>query len=119
MASSGKYNCKNGRIIIDSELIDNQRLRIRVSDNGDGLTEEDISKLFTSFERLDKVISVEGVGIGLVITKYLIELMGGAIGVYSTPGEGSTFWIDVNLAWESGIDKAFSDPCLRILSLKF
>ncbi len=94
LSNAVKYNCENGCITVDSELIDNQRLRIRVMDTGKGLTEQDISKLFMSFERLDKGDTVEGAGIGLVITKNLVELMGGTIGVESIPGEGSTFWVE-------------------------
>lgn len=64
---------------------------------GKGLTKEDKAKLFTSFERLDAKLNVEGTGIGLVITKNLVELMGGTIGMESTLGEGSTFWIELEL----------------------
>lgn len=83
---------------MDSELIDEHCLRIRITDYGEGLSEEDIAKLFTPFGCLDKKNNVEGVGIGLVITKYIIELMNGNIGVVSTKGQGSTFWIDIKLS---------------------
>ena len=97
LANAVKYNCANGRILIDSAVIDDQYLRISISDTGDGLSEEEIGILFTPFERLNVLNNVEGTGIGLVITKHLIELMSGKIGVDSTLGEGSTFWIELEL----------------------
>jgi len=98
LSNAVKYNHAQGRITLDCEIIDESRIRIRVTDTGEGLTEKEIAKLFTSFERLNTENNVEGTGIGLVISKHLIELMGGTIGVESTPGEGSTFWIEAKLA---------------------
>jgi len=101
LSNAVKYNRDNGRTTLDSEIIDNQRLRIHVKDTGQGLTEEEISTLFIPFERLNTVNNIEGTGIGLVITKHLIEAMGGVIGVKSTPGEGCSFWIEIALFNES------------------
>jgi len=101
LSNAVKYNCDNGCTTLDSEIIDNQRLRIHVTDTGQGLTEEEISTLFIPFERLNAVNNIEGTGIGLVITKHLIEAMGGVIGVNSTPGEGCSFWIEIALFNES------------------
>ena len=97
LSNAIKYNRENGSVTLDSEHIDKQRLRIRVMDTGKGLTEKEIAKLFKPFVRLDKVNNVEGTGIGLVITKHLVELMGGTIGVECTPGEGCTFWVEFEL----------------------
>jgi len=97
LTNAVKYNSAQGLITLDSEVIDNKRLCISVTDTGDGLSEEEISKIFTPFERLNVVDNVEGTGIGLVITKHLIELMGGTITVKSTPGEGCTLWVELEL----------------------
>ena len=95
-----KYNSDKGRITIDSEVTDNHYLRINITDTGNGLSEDEISKLYVPFERLNIVHNVEGTGIGLVITRHLIKNMGGAIGTESTPGEGCTFWVEIALADE-------------------
>lgn len=97
LSNAVKYNQDHGQITLDAKIIQKQRLRIFVMDNGQGLTEEEITRLFTSFERLDTTNNVEGTGIGLVITKHLVELMGGTVGVESTPGKGSIFWVELTL----------------------
>ena len=97
LSNAVKYNRENGSITLDSEVINKQRLRISITDTGEGLSKEDIAKLFTSFERLNAKFNVEGTGIGLIITKNIIELMDGDIGVESTLGTGSTFWIELNI----------------------
>jgi len=98
LSNAVKYNREHGGITLDGEIIDRRILRIRVTDTGAGLTKQDMSKLFTPFERLDRAYKTEGTGIGLVITKYLIELMGGTVGVESTLGEGCTFWVELALS---------------------
>ncbi|MCK5335420.1 MAG: PAS domain S-box protein, partial [Gammaproteobacteria bacterium] len=95
-----KYNSDKGRITIDSEVTDNHYLRVSITDTGNGLSEDEISKLYVPFERLNIVHNVEGTGIGLVITRHLIKNMGGNIGTESTPGEGCTFWVEIVLADE-------------------
>jgi CheY-like chemotaxis protein len=72
-----------------------------VYDTGEGLTLEKIAQLFQPFNRLGKEAgSEQGTGIGLVMSKRLVELMGGAIGVESTVGAGSVFWFELNLSVE-------------------
>jgi len=92
-----KYNSENGniRISIDHK---NSNVRVSVKDTGHGISQDDIEKLFQPFERLDKGHEIDGSGIGLVVTKELIQSMGGRIGVNSKPGKGSTFWVELPVA---------------------
>ena len=97
LSNAVKFNSTDGKIVLEGTLLQNQCIRISICDSGTGISESDISQLFQSFERLNQKSNVEGAGIGLVITKQLIELMSGKIGVESTLGEGSTFWIELPL----------------------
>lgn len=96
-----KYNCQNGTLSISQQLIYNDRIRILITDTGNGISKEDIPILFKPFNRLylDKY-SDDGTGIGLTISKQLVEKMGGIIGVESTPGEGTTFWFELAISKE-------------------
>ncbi len=93
-----KYNSKSGKITLSVQELPDKKLRISVSDTGTGIHPEKQLKLFMAFERLgNEGGNIEGTGIGLVICKKLIELMGGSIGFESQYGEGSTFWVDIHL----------------------
>jgi len=96
LSNAVKYNRDGGFIIISCEFSDNQqRIRLNISDTGNGIGPDKLDKLFTPFNRLGAQNSnIEGSGIGLVITKHLIEKMQGNIGVNSTEGKGTTFWIE-------------------------
>ena len=98
LSNAVKYNSEQGHITLNSNLVNKHRIRISITDTGDGLSEADIEKLFTPFERLNATSDIEGTGIGLVIIKHLIELMGGTIGIESTIGEGTTIWIELELS---------------------
>ena len=97
LSNAVKYNREHGSVSINAEVVEDDRIRISVIDTGEGLMQEEIEQLFTSFERLNEVNNVEGAGIGLVISKYLVELMDGRIGVESKLGEGSLFWFELEL----------------------
>lgn len=92
-----KYNREGGTVTFSAEHLASERVRFCVTDTGQGIAEEDLKELFLPFNRLHAERSdVEGTGIGLTITQHLVELMGGLIGVESTLGSGSTFWIELS-----------------------
>lgn len=97
LSNAVKYNVDGGSITLACE-VSNDIVHLSIIDTGKGISIEGQSKLFESFNRLgEENGSIEGSGIGLVITKNLVELMGGKIGVESELGVGSTFWIDFPL----------------------
>lgn len=98
LSNAAKYNLKDGCINISCEKIFNDRLRISISDTGVGIDDSNIKYLFEPFNRLGaESTNVEGTGIGLALTKQLVELMGGEIFVASTLGKGSTFSFELSL----------------------
>ena len=106
LSNAAKYNKKNGSINISCEQQNNNMLRVTITDTGTGIRQEQLPDLFIPFERLDaKYSAIDGAGIGLAITKQLIELMSGHIGVESVYGEGTTFWVDIPLGNFSDINK--------------
>ena len=108
LSNAIKYNRAGGTVIVQCGASDEGRVRVSVKDNGAGLTPEQLAQLFQPFNRLGQEASgEEGTGIGLVVTKQLVELMGGVIGVESSVGTGSEFWVE--LAASAAPELAFDD----------
>jgi CheY-like chemotaxis protein len=98
LTNAVKYNRQGGNVRIGCDPAVDRRLRIFVRDTGPGIDAEKVSHVFVPFDRLGaEQGDVEGTGLGLALSKALLEAMGGAIGVESTPGLGSTFWLELPL----------------------
>jgi signal transduction histidine kinase/ActR/RegA family two-component response regulator len=96
LSNALKYNRAGGSVTLEC-ITNTERVRISVRDTGAGLPPDKLAQLFEPFNRLGQETGAEeGTGIGLVVSKRLVELMGGAIGVESTVGVGSVFWIELN-----------------------
>jgi signal transduction histidine kinase/ActR/RegA family two-component response regulator len=96
LSNAIKYNRSGGSVTVSASVGDAGRVHIRVADSGAGLSPGQLEQLFQPFNRLGREHGAEeGTGIGLVVTKQLVELMGGAIGVESEAGVGTTFWIEL------------------------
>ncbi len=109
ISNSVKYNSKNGFIWVICDCKTPDTLSISVKDNGRGIPANKLDKLFQPFQRFGAEFeNIEGTGIGLAITKQLVELMGGTIDVHSIHGEGSTF--TVNLPVNKTPDKDQTNP---------
>jgi PAS domain S-box-containing protein len=111
LSNAIKYNQTNGTVVVDCALTTKERTRISVRDTGAGLPPEMLEQLFQPFNRLGQERSpVQGTGIGLVMSKRLIELMGGLVGVESTVGVGSVFWFELNSAVEPQLEAETMQP---------
>jgi len=97
LSNAIKYNRAGGTVEVTCIADGAQRTRIAFRDTGAGLSADKLAQLFQPFNRLGQESgNEEGTGIGLVVSKRLVELMGGHIGVESTVGVGSVFWIELN-----------------------
>ena len=96
VSNAVKYNRQRGTATIAARPLDEFRLRIEVHDTGAGIAPERLPQLFQPFSRLGAEFGpIEGTGIGLSLSKRLVELMAGRIGVDSEAGRGSTFWVEL------------------------
>ena len=110
LSNAIKYNQSGGMVVVDCAGSTAERVRLNVRDSGAGLPPEKLAQLFQPFNRLGQEHGAEqGTGIGLVMSKRLVELMGGVLGVESSVGGGSVFW------WELG---AAAAPALEVKPAK-
>ncbi len=103
LSNAIKYNRHGGSVRLSwHDEADTDTLRIDVIDTGPGISTAQQERLFQAFERLDAArTTVEGTGIGLALSRWLVDLMRGEIGVQSAPGEGSRFWVRL-ARWHGG-----------------
>lgn len=96
LSNAVKYNSDNGLLQLDCARLGDERVRVSITDSGGGIAEENYAQLFEPFNRLGAEKSmIEGTGIGLALSKNLVESMSGTIGFESTLGQGSTFWVEL------------------------
>ena len=116
LSNAIKYNHEQGNVYIEPGAAERGLLRVGVRDDGPGISEVSLKRLFEPFERLGAENStVEGTGIGLTITKNLVDQMGGKISVESVVGEGSSFWLDMPIserAVENTVTAEHNEPGL-------
>ena len=111
LSNAIKYNRTGGMVTVTCVALPASRIRVCVEDTGHGLTPAQIGALFQPFNRLgQEALTEQGTGIGLVVTKKLVELMGGSIGLESKPEVGSTFWFELNLTAERQVPPAAAVP---------
>jgi two-component system, NarL family, sensor histidine kinase BarA len=104
LSNAIKFSPAGGQIDLTAERVEEGRVRISVTDRGPGIDLDKQQMIFEKFRQIDGSVTREhgGTGLGLAISKELIGLMGGVIGVRSTPGEGATFWIVLPVRIEAG-----------------
>jgi PAS domain S-box-containing protein len=111
LSNAIKYNRAGGVVVMNTAMCGDKRVRISVQDTGNGLEPAQISALFQPFNRLGQEAGrEEGTGIGLVVTKRLVELMDGEIGVSSTVGVGSVFWIELDATGPAPLQERAPPP---------
>jgi CheY-like chemotaxis protein/two-component sensor histidine kinase len=115
LSNAIKYNRKKGTVEVKCTATSPDRIRISVADTGAGLPPEKLAQLFQSFNRLGQEASTEeGTGIGLVVSRRLVELMKGVIGAESTVGVGSVFWIELLLTPAPALVVASPEPTIVV-----
>jgi PAS domain S-box-containing protein len=111
LSNAIKYNRQEGQVTLSYDEVATGHLRINVADTGMGIAPDRRGALFQPFQRLGAERSgVEGTGLGLALSKSLVELMNGSIGVDSRPGEGSTFWIELPISATVSVQETVNKP---------
>jgi K+-sensing histidine kinase KdpD len=109
LSNAVKYNREGGSVHLDVQVHGTDRLRIRVKDSGPGIHAAKLQQIFQPFNRLDAENNgIEGTGIGLTITRRIVEMMGGIVDVESETGVGSTFWIELPLEKSIPVNQSHS-----------
>ena len=111
LSNAIKYNREGGTVTLSYSAPAPGRLRFKVNDTGRGIPPDGLERLFAPFERLGaEQTGIEGTGLGLALSKRLVEAMGGMLGAESTLGQGSTFWMELAVAESPVKQLARDDP---------
>ena len=119
LSNAIKYNQVQGTVVVSCTMIAPDGVRISFKDTGEGLAPEKLEQLFQPFNRLGQEAGgVAGTGIGLVVTKQLVELMAGVLGVDSTIGVGSEFWVELRSTAAPDVKKGISHRTMPLQPLQ-
>jgi len=108
LSNAVKYTPDGGQVKITCEKQPEEMMRIIVNDSGPGISDDYVNQLFTSFNRLDASPKTEGTGIGLVITRSLVDAMGGNVGYDRSDLGGASFWLELPIDRDEGKELVFS-----------
>lgn len=98
LSNACKYNKQNGSITINCKAVNKSKIRISITDTGQGIPLDKQSNVFDSYQRLGQEHSdIKGTGLGLIISRQLVEKMGGKLNFESQEGQGSSFWVELPL----------------------
>lgn len=94
LSNAIKFTPEEGHVMVRIKAFDEEHFVLEVEDSGIGIQPEDITRLFVKYQQLDSSTTkkYQGTGLGLALTKRIVEAQGGSVGVLSTPGQGSIFW---------------------------
>lgn len=115
LSNAIKYNREGGRVTIALSLVENDYLRISITDTGFGIPEKSLSGIFEPFDRLGRETGeIEGTGIGLTITRQIVELLEGKIDLESEVDIGSTFWVELPLSNEQTASESLQETTVEV-----